>query len=144
MLEMIIISQFESSWTSPIVLATKKDGIPRLCINFRNLNAVMNSNKRIVRIVDEIFGGLKGDAIFTTPDLFQVYWRIKMDATCKEKTNLIRNFGTYKFEVMPFGLKNSDATHRRMMNIILLEINSIKCYNDYVTIHSETEESHIN
>ena len=105
MLKAGIITPVESAWTSPIVLATKNDGSSRFCIDLRKLNAVMKSGKWPVPCVEGIFDDLRGSSIFTTLDLFQGYWQIKMDETCKEKTTFICIFGTYQFEVMPFGLK---------------------------------------
>ena len=66
-----------------------------------------------------------------------------MDETCKERTTFICKFGTYQFEVMPFGLKNSGATFQRMMDNILLNVSNVKCYVNDVFIHSATEESHV-
>ena len=61
-----IISQVESSRTSPILMETKKDGRPRFWIDFRNFNAVMKSNKWPVPSVEEIFDDLRGSSIFIT------------------------------------------------------------------------------
>ena len=97
----------------------KKDGSSRFCVDFRKLNAVMKSDKWPVPCVEEIFDDLPGSSVFSTLDLFRGYWQIKIDDTCKEKTTFICKFGTYQFEVMPFGLKNSGATFQRMMDNIL-------------------------
>ncbi len=35
-----IVTSFESSWTSPVVIATKKDGSTRFCVDYRRLNSV--------------------------------------------------------------------------------------------------------
>ena len=131
------------AWTYPIVLATKKVGSPRFCIDFRNLNAVMKSGKWPVPCVEEIFYDLRGTTIFTTLDLYQGYWQIKMDEACKEKTTFICKCGTHQFEVMLFGLKNSGATFQRMMENILVNVNNVKCYVDYAVIHSAAAYSHI-
>ena len=110
MLQAGTITPVESQWTSTIVLATKKDGSPRFCIDFRKLNFVMKSDKWPVPCVEEIFNVLRGSSIFTSLDLFQSYWLFKMDEACKEKTTSICNFGTYQFEVMLLVLRNSGAT----------------------------------
>lgn len=52
-------------------------------------------------------------------------------------------YGTFQFEVMPFGLMNSGATFQRMMDTILANVSNVKCYIDDVVIHSATEEEHI-
>ena len=115
MLRAGIISQVEPSRTSPILLETKKEGRPIFWIDFLKFNAVMKRNKWPVPSVEDIFDDLGGSRIFITLDLFQGHWKIKMDETCKEKTNFIMKFGTYQFEFMLFGLKNSGATFQRMM-----------------------------
>ena len=103
----------------------------------------MKSDKWPVPCVEKIFDDLRGSSIFTTLDLFQGYWQIKMDETCKEKTTFVCKFGTYQFEVMPFGLKNSGGTFQRMMDNILVNESNVKCYVDDVVIHSDTAESHV-
>ena len=100
MLQAGIITPIESAWKSLIVLATKKDGSPRFCIEFRKLNAVMKSDKWPVPCVEEIFDDLRGSSVFSTLVLVQGYWKIKMDETCQEKTTFMCRFGTHQFEVM--------------------------------------------
>ena len=73
MFEAGIISQVELSWNSPIVLATKKDGSTRFCIDFRKLKALMKSDKWPVPSVEEISDDLNGSSIFSTLDLLQGY-----------------------------------------------------------------------
>ena len=76
MLQEGIITPVESAWTSPIVLATERDGSPRFCSDFRKLNAVKKGDKWPVPCVEEVFDDLRGSSIFTTLDLFQGYWQI--------------------------------------------------------------------
>ena len=59
MLQAGIITPVGSAWTFSTVLATKKDGSPRFCIDFRKLNAVMKKDKWLVPCVEEIFDDLK-------------------------------------------------------------------------------------
>ena len=35
----------ESSWTSPVVIPTKKDGLARFFVGYRKLNAVMHADR---------------------------------------------------------------------------------------------------
>ncbi len=72
--------------------------------------------------VDEILDDMRGCSVFTTIDLFEEYWQIKVDETCKEKTAFICRYGPFQFEVMLFGLINSQATFQRIMDRSLLKI----------------------
>ncbi len=44
---------------------------------------------------------------------------------------------------MPFGLKNSGATFQRMMDNLLANVSTMKCYVDDVVIHSATMKEHV-
>ena len=79
----------------------------------------MNADRWLLLRVDETMDDMKGSSIFTTIDLFQVYWQIKIYEACKEKTAFICRYGTFQFAVMPFGLMNSQASFQRMMDRIL-------------------------
>ena len=120
-----IITPVESSWASPVVLTTKKYGSPRFCVDYRRLNAVMKRERWPMPRVDEIFDEINGSTVFTTNDLFQGYWQIKMEESCNEKTTIICRYGTFQFEVMPFGLMNSGATFQRMMDRILANVENV-------------------
>ncbi len=75
--------------------------------------------------------------MFTTIDLFQGYWQIKMEETCKEKTAFICRYRTHQFEVTAFGLMNSQATFQRMMDRVMLNVGNVRCYVDDVVIFSK-------
>ncbi len=45
MLAAVITTPIESSWTSPVVIATKKDRSPRFCVDYRKLNSVMHADR---------------------------------------------------------------------------------------------------
>lgn len=51
MLEASIISQFESLWTSTILLATKSDESPRFFIDFPKLNAVITATNSLFQVL---------------------------------------------------------------------------------------------
>ena len=74
-----IITAVESSWTYPVVIDTRKDGSLRFCVDYRKLNSVVHADRWPLPRVDEVLDDMKGCSVFTTIDLFQRYWEIKMD-----------------------------------------------------------------
>ena len=82
-------------------------------------------------------------SFFSTVNLFQCYWKIKIDETCKQKINFIFKFSTSQFEFIPFGWKNLGATFQTVMFNVFVNVTNVKCYVDDVVIHSATDESHI-
>lgn len=45
-----------------------------------------------------------GSKIFNSPYFFSGYWQIKMTDDLKDVTMFVTRYGTFRFEVMPFGL----------------------------------------
>ena len=66
-----------------------------------------------------------------------------MDEACKEKGAFICRHGTFQFEVMSFGLMNFQAAFQRMMDRILLRVNSFRCCVDDAVNFSGNEEEHL-
>ncbi len=65
-----------------------------------------------------------------------------MDEACKEKAAFICRYGTFQFEVMPFGLINSQAKFQKMMDQILLNVDNVRCYINHAVIFSKGAEEH--
>lgn len=143
MLKAGIIKPATSSWSFPVVIATKKDGKPRFCVDYRMLNQRIKPSRWPIPHIEEIFDELKGSRLFTTLDLFQGYWQVKMAEACKEHTTFVTRYGTFSFEVMPFGLINAPATFQKMMDHILRDLPFARAYLDDVVIHSKTLEEHL-
>ncbi len=138
-----IIIPVESSCTSHIVSVTKKDGSSRFCVDYRNLNAGMMRDRWPLPLIDEIFDKLRGSTVFTMLEIFQRYWKIKMHESCKEMRTSICRYGTFQFEAMTFGLKNSGGTFHRMMDNLLANLRTVKCYVKDVFVHSAAMEEHV-
>ena len=49
-------------------------------------------------------------------DVFSGYNQIKMEEADQEKTSFVTSQGVFYYKVMPFGLKNAEATYQRLMN----------------------------
>lgn len=92
-----IITPASSAWSFPFFIATKKDGKPRFCVDYRALNLVMKADRWPLPKVQEIFDDLGDSSFFTTLDLFTGYWQVRMDDHCKEKTNFVCRFGNFVF-----------------------------------------------
>jgi hypothetical protein len=57
--------QIFSPWGAPILFVKKKDGMLRLCINFRQLNKATVKNKYPISRIDDLFDQLRGENIFS-------------------------------------------------------------------------------
>jgi len=130
---------------SSAILVKKKDGTIRFCINFRKLNAVTKKDSYPLPRIDDIFDQLSDNVWYSTLDLKNGYWQIKIRPEDREKTAFSIGNGLWQFKVMPFELCNALATFERVMEQVLREFNSKICliYFDDVIIFGKIFEEMI-
>ena len=138
-----IIKPSASAWSFPVVIVRKKDGKPRFCVDYRLLNRNMKPDKWPLPKIEEIFDDLEGGKVFSTLDLFSGYWQVRMAEECKEKTTFVCRYGTFKFEVMPFGLMNAPSTFQRMMDYVFRDLPFVRVYLDDVVVFSYSMSAHV-
>ncbi|CAB0037208.1 unnamed protein product [Trichogramma brassicae] len=97
-----VIEPSNSPYNSPIVLAKKKGGQWRFCIDFRRLNELtVDTAQQIPRISDAL-KDLGEATVFSTLDLKSGYWQIPMAPEAGKYTAFTTpTGGAYQFRVMP-------------------------------------------
>lgn len=119
LLEAKIVKESDSEYSSPVLLVKKKNGEPRLCIDYRKLNAhTVKICQPLPRIDDQI-DKLHGNNYFTSLDLRSGYYQIPIAETSKKYTSFVTPHGQYEFNRMPFGLANAPGVFQKLMNKIL-------------------------
>ena len=83
-----VIEPSSSPWASGIVLAKKKDGTTRFCIDYRKLNDAYPLPR-----IDETLDHLAGSCMFSTLDLSSEYWQVEMEPEDRPKTAFITKRG---------------------------------------------------
>ena len=94
-------------WLANVVLVPKKDGKVRVCVNFKNLNKASLKDDFSFPHIDMLVNSTVGHAMLSFMDGFSNYNHILMAPEDREKTSFVTKWGTYRYIVMPFGLKNA-------------------------------------
>ncbi|KAA3471073.1 Retrotransposable element Tf2 [Gossypium australe] len=58
-----------SPWGAPVLFVKKKDGLMRMCIDYRQLNKLTIKNKYLLPRIDDLFDQLRGASVFSKIDL---------------------------------------------------------------------------
>ena len=145
MLEQGIIEPSNSEWAAPMVIVKKKDGMIRLCVDYRRLNTVTRVDAYPMPRIDDLID-LVGQAHYiSTLDLTKGYWQIPVVERDQPKTAFTTPFGLYQFKRMPFGLMGAPATFQRVMDQILDGLQDFtSAYLDDLIVFSTTWEDHLN
>ena len=134
-----------SPYGSMLVIVKKKDGTPRVCVDYRALNDLTVKNKYPLPLMDELFDRTHGARYFSSIDLRDGFYQIRLlDGDC-EKTAFRTAFGSYEYTVLPMGLCNAPSTFMQLMNETFREQlhKSVLCFLDDILIFSKTKEEHL-
>ena len=146
MLELGVVEESNSPWSSPTLLVKKSNGEYRFCFDGRFLNAITKHDSFPLPHVDRILCNLRNAKFISSIDLRKAFWQIPLDEASKEKTAFsIIGRGHYQFNVVPFGLCNAAQTQQRLVDSIFGPKYEphIFSYLDDILICSPTFEHHI-
>jgi hypothetical protein len=146
LLELDIVKECVSPWSSPLVLVKKKTGDWRMCVDMRKLNTLCLKNNFPIPRIDETIEALSGKNYFTLLDAKSGYHHIEVNEEDQIKTAFRTVNNTYCYKRMPYGLKCSGFTFQQAMNIILSKVlgNFALAYIDDIVIYSKTFKEHVN
>ena len=133
-----------SPYAYPVSLQRKKDGSPRLCVDYRRLNEETIDEKHPLPQIQLVHDRLQGARFFSVMDVSWGYWHVRLAKNSIEKTAFVTEDGHYEWLVMPFGLKNAPSTFQRILRNILGEYSFrfVINYLDDIIVYSRTLADH--
>ena len=128
-----------------MVLVKKANGKLQLCIDFTDVNRACSKDSFPLPRIDLIVDATTGHELLSFMDYFSSYNKIRMDPNDQEKTSFLTRQGTYRYRVMPFGLKNAGATYQRLENRMFQKHirASMEVYIDDMLVKSVKAELHV-
>ena len=118
-------------WISNMVLVTKPSSDIKICTDFRDLNKACPKYDFPLPNIDMIVDLIAGHEILSLMDGFSGYNQIRIVEEDQHKTSFTTPWGTFWYNMMPFGLKNARATYQRAMIAIFHDLIH-KILEDYV------------
>ncbi|GJW34788.1 putative reverse transcriptase domain-containing protein [Tanacetum coccineum] len=101
---------------APVLFFKKKDGSFRMCIDYRELNKLIEENRYPLLRIDDLFDKLQGSSVYSKIDLRSGYHQLRVREYDIPKMAFRTRYGHYEFQVMPFGLTNAPAVFIDLMN----------------------------
>ena len=133
------------NWLANMVVVPKKEEKWRVCIDYTNLNNACLKDSFPLSHIDQIVDSTAEQELLFFLDAFFEYHQIPMALVDEEKTAFITSHELYCYKVMPFELKNADATYQRLITKIFRPLvgRTVKVYIDDIMIKSKTREDHM-
>ena len=105
-------------WLAKVVVVPKKGDKWRVCVDYTNLNEACPKDSFPLPHINQIVDAAAGHEVLSFWDTFSGHHQIPMHFPDTEKTTFITPHELYCYNVMPFGLKNADATYQRLVTKI--------------------------
>jgi hypothetical protein len=127
-----------------VLFMEKKDGIQRMCVNYRSLNEVTMKNKYPLPRIKDLFDQMKGGNVFSKIDLRSGCHQLKIRESDIPKRAFHTRYGLYEYTVMSFELTNAPAYFMYLMNKVFMEYldKFVLVFIDNILMFSKMEEEH--
>ena len=142
-----LIRNSKSPWSCAAFYVQKnadiERGTPRLVINYKPLNKVLEWIRYPIPNKNDLVHGLSEVVLFSKFDMKSGFWQVQISENDKYKTAFTASFGHYEWNVMPFGLKNAPSEFQNIMNDIFNPfIHFTIVYIDDVLVYSNSIDEH--
>ena len=131
-----------TDWVHNLVLACKKNGDLRICLDPKNLNRALIRNVHYTASWEDAQHSFVNGRIFSTLDAKSGYWTQKLSKTSEPLTAFNTPFRKYCFKRMPFGLSVSAEVFQAKMDEALDGIPGTYPCADDVKIQGSNHERH--
>lgn len=134
-----------SPYGAMALVVRKKDGTPRVVVDYRALNEVTVKNKYPLPLQDEMFDRVHGARWFSKIDLATGFHQIRIADADIEKTAFRTRYGSFEYLVLPMGLCNAPGTFMQLMNETFRDMldRTVLVFLDDILVFSRTKEDHL-
>ena len=138
-----IIEKIDSSpWISNLVIARRKNGELRLCIDLKEVNKAIIPDKYPLPTIDELSASFHGAQIFTKLDMRRSYLQVPLAAESRNLTAFVTHEGVFQYRRMPYGLSSAPSAFQKIVSSVLSGIPGVLNLLDDVVVCGTTTEEH--
>lgn len=116
------IESSQTERTEPFVIAHKKNGKLRFCVDYRKLNAETKKDSYPRSHIDEYFDSVGKATVCSTLGAVGGYWQVEIDKLDREITAFKCHYGLYSFIRKHFGLRKAPDNFQCTTDDILLVV----------------------
>ena len=117
-----IMHRSSSPWNSPTLLVKKPKGGFRLVCDFRKVNEKILPDNYPLPKIGDLLNNMKKSRYFIMCDLMQGFHQIPITNEAADVLTVGNEFGQFKFDRMPMGVKSAPSYFQRQMDTIFCEM----------------------
>lgn len=128
-----------TDWCAPIVVATKKDGGIRLCVDVSKLNDAVKRELYPMPTVENSLGRISKGSLFAKLDANCGFHQIELTPECRKLTTFITPIGRFMYKRLPYGISSAPEIFQKCMGKVLSGIPNVTCHVDDIVISCEPD-----
>ena len=128
-----LIRPYYGPWGFRAFCVYNNDGSTRMVNDFVWINARSDGDTYPCQSVPDMLSRFGGSVLFSCFDINKAFFNIKVAPDCQKYTAFTTRYGTYCWNVMPFGGKSAPSTWARASDIIFKQcVDLIKYVDDFI------------
>lgn len=138
-----IISKIEepTDWVNSLVVATKKNGDLRLCLDPRDLNKYIRRQHFKLPTREEVMARFHKAKVFSKIDAADGFFQLKLDEQSRKLTTFNTPFARYCYNRLPNGISSApEVFHKKISNLFENEKQIDTSMDDAIIWGEETED----
>ena len=138
-----LIVPTQSAFSSPLFMVEKVNSKGEVTgfrgvVDYRALNALSRKMGFPLPRIDRLLSELAGSSIFSTLDLQDGFYQLRLRPEDSDKSTIITPFGQYRFLVLPMGVASGPAWFSKLVaRVFKSEQDCAVTYLDDICIHSD-------
>ena len=142
LLEAGLIERYEGPWAvSNAFVVYNNDMTTRMVMNYKWINNRTTTDSYPVPSVKDTLSRFQGKTVYSTFDIIKAFNNVKVAEDSKKYTAFTTKYGTFVWNVMPFGGTNSPAVWARASDECFRECRDMIKYVDDIIIASNRDET---
>ena len=130
-----------TEWVNSMVVAEKKDGSVRICLDPKELNKAILREHHHIPTLEDIAHKFAGMKTFTIMDMKHAYWHVPLNRRSHLLTTFNTPFGRRCFLRLPFGIVSSAEVFEKRVEEIFGDLN-VAIYFDDLIVFGKDQEDH--
>ena len=129
-------------WCAGMVVAPKKSGSIRICVDLKPLNQSVLHEVHPLPKVDDTLAQLTGAKLFNKLDANSRFWQIPLSPASRLLTTFITPFGRFCFNKLPFGISSAREHFQKRMSSFLAGLEGVVCQMDDMLVFGCSKAQH--
>ena len=131
-----------TEWVNSLVIARKKNGKIRVCMDPSSLNKAIYREHYPMRTIEEVISQMPNAKIFSVLDANHGFWQVKLDSDSSKLCTFNTPFGRYSFKRLPFGITSAPEVFQKITTELFEGITGVEVIVDDILVWGEDLKQH--